>query len=256
MILLRSALYAGWFYGITIVLCLVSPFVRAFAPARTRAFATSWARLALRPLRPICGITWQVSGREHLPPEGPALIASMHQSAFDTLAWLLITPKPAYVVKRELTRIPLFGKMLLATRMIPVDRDAGAAAIRGLLRETDRAVNEGMQIVIFPEGTRVAPDARVPLQPGIAALAARTGLPVVPVVTNSGLHWGRRAFRKRPGTIQVTILPPIAAGTPRQTLMDRLEEAFAKGRENFVKPVDNSVGSARDGFSERGSNVS
>jgi 1-acyl-sn-glycerol-3-phosphate acyltransferase len=256
MILLRSALYAGWFYGITIVMCLVSPLVRVFAPGRTRAFATSWARLVLWPLRPICGITWQVTGRENLPPDGPTLIASMHQSAFDTLVWFLITPKPTYVLKRELTRIPLFGKMLLTTGMIPVDRDAGAAAIRGLLRETDRAVNEGMQMVIFPEGTRVAPGARLPLQPGIAAMAARTGLPVVPVVTSSGLYWGRRSFLKHPGTIQVTILPPIPSGTPRQTLMERLDAAFARGRENFVKPVDNSVGSARDGFSERGSNAS
>ncbi len=106
-------------------------------------------------------------------------------------------------------RVPLFGSLIAAAGMIPIDRDAGTAAIRILLRESDRAVREGMQIVIFPEGTRSEPGKPEPMQPGILALASRTGLPIVPVATDSGLCWGRRAFRKRPGTIHIVIGEPI-----------------------------------------------
>jgi 1-acyl-sn-glycerol-3-phosphate acyltransferase len=96
--------------------------------------------------------------------------------------------------------------------------------------------------VIFPEGTRAPPGARLPLQPGIAALAARTGLPVIPVATDSGICWGRRAFRKKAGIIHVAIGKPIPAGLPRDELMRRLDQAFAEGLPMSAAPVDNSVG--------------
>jgi 1-acyl-sn-glycerol-3-phosphate acyltransferase len=248
MIWLRSAVFNVWFYGLTVLLALASPLVRAFAPRHAIGYARCWIRLVLAGLRPICGITWQVTGLEHLPRQGPALIASMHQSAFDALVWALLAPRFSYVLKRELTRIPLFGPMLLDTGMIAVDRAAGATALRDLLRAADAAVAGERQIVIFPEGTRVAPGVRAPLQPGVAALAARTGLPVIPVVTDSGLHWGRRAFRKLPGVIHVAIQPPIEPGLKREALMARLERAFVSGAAGCAQPVDNSVGSAAAGL--------
>ena len=104
-----------------------------------------------------------------------------------------------------------------------------------------KAVAEQRQIVIFPQGTRVAPGEQVRLHPGIAALAARTGLPVIPVVTNSGRYWGRRAFRKRAGVIRIAVLPPIPAGLPREALMARLESVFADGPDLGDSAVDNSV---------------
>jgi len=195
-------------------------------------------------LKAICGITVTVTGREHLPQGGAALIASQHQSAFDTIVWLLLVPDATYVLKRELTRIPLYGTICRRLGMIAVDRDGGASAIRALLRAGDGAVADGRQIVIFPEGTRAPPGAVLPLHPGVAALATRTGLPVVPVVTDSGLRWGRRAFRKEPGVIHVAIQPPLPARLPRTELMARLAELYAAG----VVPVDNSVGAPLSGF--------
>ena len=115
------------------------------------------------------------------------------------------------MLKSELLRIPLFGPLMPLTGMIAVDRSGGANALRGLVREGERAMREGRQIVIFPEGTRAEPGAMLPLQPGVAALAARTRLPVIPVVTDSGHCWGRRAFHKRPGTIHIRVLKPIPA---------------------------------------------
>jgi 1-acyl-sn-glycerol-3-phosphate acyltransferase len=194
-----------------------------------------WARILCGAVRIICGIRFEVSGRAYLP-SGAALIASRHQSAFDTVVWLTLVPHCCYVLKRELLGIPLFGPLTQVTGMIAVDRSAGASAIRALLKEADRAVREGRQIVIFPEGTRSEPRQMLPLQPGIAALAARTGLPVIPVATDSGRFWGRRAFRKRPGTIRIIIRPPLPAGLPRDELMRRLAAGMTMPDEEIPHP--------------------
>jgi 1-acyl-sn-glycerol-3-phosphate acyltransferase len=245
MTVLRSLLFNLWFFGLTTVMSLGALALRAFAPRRAVPYAQAWVRLVLGGLRWLCGIDFEVTGLEHLPQDGPALIASMHQSAFDTLVWALLAPRFTYVVKRELTLIPLFGPMLTLTGMIAVDRAAGAAALRGMLRDAERAVAERRQIVIFPEGTRVAPGVRVALQPGVAALAAHTGLTVIPVATDSGRFWGRRAFRKQPGVIRIAVLPPIEPGLRRAALLERLEAAFATGSAALATPVDNSVGEPR-----------
>jgi 1-acyl-sn-glycerol-3-phosphate acyltransferase len=241
---LRSALFNLWFYGVTVLVAVAAIPVLAGPAAWSRGLARFWARTVLGGLKPICGITLAIGGREHLPGEGPAIIASQHQSAFDTIIWFLLVPDAAYVLKKELTRIPVYGALARKLGMIAVDRDAGAAAIRSLLRDGDKAVAAGRQIVIFPEGTRGAPGAHLKLHPGIAALAARTGLPVVPVSTDSGLRWGRRAFRKQPGTIHVTIHAPLPPKLKREDLMARLDAIYAAD----AKPVDNSVGVPLSGF--------
>lgn len=256
MILLRSLAFNLWLYGATLVLSLRYGLAGPDAASSRRA-GQAWARAVLGGLRVICRIDFVVTGAEHLPRGGAALIAPMHQSAFDTAVWVQLVPEFVYVLKKELTWIPLFGRMLGLAGMIAVDRRAGAAAIRGLMRGADAAVAAGRQIVIFPEGTRVAPGVRVKLQPGVAALAARTGLPVIPVVTDSGHFWGRRAFLKRPGTIRVAVLPPLPAGLGREDLMRRLDETFAAGyaalRGNSL--VDNSVGTPAENFAIQSSQV-
>jgi 1-acyl-sn-glycerol-3-phosphate acyltransferase len=237
---LRSAAFNVWFFGMTTVLVLASLPLRALAPGRAMDLVRLWARLALGGLRLLCGIRWEVAGGEHVPM-GAALIASQHQSAFDTIIWFLIAREPTYVLKKELLRIPLFGPLCHVSGMIPVDRSAGAAAVRDLVRAGAQAADAGRQIVIFPEGTRVEPGAQVQLQPGIAALATRTGLPVLPVITDSGQYWGRRAFRKHPGTIHIRVLPPLPAGLARPALLDALRTAYAQDPAGREIPVDNSV---------------
>jgi len=221
MILLRSIIFNIAFFGLTFVLTLVAMVLWAVAPSRELTMPMLWARTNVVLLRWICGIRVEVSGLHHIAP-GAAVIASRHQSAFDTFVWLTLVPRCCYVLKQELLRIPLFGKLIRHAGMIAVDRGAGSAALRSLLRSAERAVAEQRQIVIFPEGTRGPPGAMLPLQPGVAALAARVGLPVIPVATDSGLCWGRRAFWKRPGVIRIVIGPPIPPGTPRAELMQML----------------------------------
>ncbi len=234
------------FFGVTFILTLVATVMRFTAPSRTLDVPMLWSRWNLLFLRLICGIRLEVTGLEHIAP-GAALIASRHQSAFDTFVWLTLVPKCCYVLKKELLRIPLFGPLIARSGMIAVDRGAGGAAMRSLLREGERAVREQRQIVIFPEGTRGPPGAMLPLQPGVAALAARLRMPVIPVATNSGLCWGRRAFRKRPGVIRIAIGTPIPADTPRPVLMQLLQETMSRldppgTCRASSKPVDNPVG--------------
>jgi 1-acyl-sn-glycerol-3-phosphate acyltransferase len=227
MTFIRSTLFNVFFFAMTAIMTLgPATYIRYFAPERMLDLARLWARIMLRAVRIICGIRVDVRGLERLADNGPKLIASVHQSAFDTIVWLTLLPSCCYVLKQELLRIPLFGALLPIGGMIAVDRAGGASALRSLLREGERAARDGRQIVIFPEGTRSEPGTVLALQPGVAALAAKTGLPVYPVVTDSGAVWGRRAFHKRPGTIHIRILAPIAAETPRRALMECLRNAL------------------------------
>ncbi len=251
MILLRSALYNLYFWMVTAAMAVGSLPIRFFAPRLAPAYGKAWARTLNAGLGPLAGIRIAVTGREYLPKTGPALIASQHQSAFDTFVWLILLSRPSYVVKRELERIPLFGPMLRPTGQIAVDRSGGASAIRGLLREAAKAQAANRQIIIFPEGTRRAPNDVGRLRPGIAALAAHTGLPVIPVVTDSGRFWPRRAFRKRPGTIRIAILPPLPPGLPRNDLLDRLTDLYRAGVEAVGKSVEEPAGPFQDDRSNR-----
>ena len=239
MIVLRSAVFNAFFFGMTFVLTLYGTLLRVVAPRRLLRLAMLWAGMMLAAARVICGIRLVVVGQ---CPTGAALLASKHESAFDTLVWLTLLPNANYVLKRELLRVPLFGSLIRQTGMIAVDRDGGATALRGLLRDGGQAAREGRQIVIFPEGTRAEPGAVLPLQPGVAALSAHCGLPVIPVVTNSGRCWSRRAFRKSPGVIHIVLLPPIPAGTPRAQMLHRLETAFRMDTETAARLVEKSVG--------------
>jgi 1-acyl-sn-glycerol-3-phosphate acyltransferase len=242
MILVRSALFNLLFFGGTLILTLAGMVLRLVARRRVLGLAMLWARCMLWGARVICGIRLEVTGRRFLPSAGPALIASRHQSAFDTMVWLTLLPSCCYVLKQDLMRIPMFGMLIRDAGMIAIDRAGGAGALRHLLREADRAVREGRQIVIFPEGTRGEPGGVLPLQPGVAALAARTGLPVIPVITDSGHCWGRRAFSKRPGVVHIQVLPPIPAGEPREVLMRELAERLRRNITLEPMPVDKIVG--------------
>ena len=170
-----------------------------------------WARTSVWLLRVITGTRMEVRGEENIP-EGAVLVAGKHQSMWETFALLPLLDDPAVVLKRELTWIPIFGWFALKFQMLPVDRDAGAGALRRLIARAQQIVAAKRQILIFPEGTRRAPDAPPDYKPGAAALYLQLGVPCVPFALNSGLYWPRRKFLRYPGTIIVEFLPAIQPG--------------------------------------------
>jgi 1-acyl-sn-glycerol-3-phosphate acyltransferase len=228
---LRSfAFNAGWYLGSVLIALAGAPLL--LAPRRmVVAWARLWISFVLWWLRLTCGLTHRVVGLENLPA-GPAIIACKHQSSWETLAFTLLFRDIAIVLKRELLFIPVVGWAMARAGNIAVARGDGAAALRGLVRQAKATIAEGRSIVIFPEGTRVAPGDQRPYQVGTAALYRQLGVPVVPVALNSGLFWGRRQWVKRPGVITLEILPPIAPGLSREAFMkalrDRIEGATAR----------------------------
>jgi 1-acyl-sn-glycerol-3-phosphate acyltransferase len=244
---LRSGLYAIYFYAVTLVFGVAGIAVRRLARKHALGFAQAWVATLLAGLRPLCGIRIEVTGLGNLPAQGPALLASQHQSEFDTLVWMRLLKRPSYVMKQELTRTPLVGPMLVPAGMIPVDRAGGAASLRRLLHDTAAARDDGRQIVIFPEGTRVPPGERVALQPGIAAVAARTGLPVIPVATDSGMHWTRSRLRMKPGIIHIEIGPPISTGARRDQMLAAIEGFWRHAETARLEAVDKSVDAVAQG---------
>ncbi len=237
--LLRSALFNALFLFTAAVTAVVGLLLPRCAGRR---FVRRWAWLVLWLLRVTCGIRLRVTGLEHLP-EGACVIAAKHQSAFDTVVWLALAPRAIYVMKAELLRIPVWGRMARRFGAIGVDRAGGGTALKGMVREArSLAQAMGAQIVIFPEGTRTAPGERVPWQPGVAALAGATGLPVLGAATDSGRYWGKRAFRKRPGTVTVAVLPPLPPGLARAALMRELESGVEDASARLLGgDVDKSV---------------
>ena len=203
--------------------CLVHP-AAVFAAGRL------WSRVVLALLAGIVGLRYRAIGLERCPRG--ALYAVKHQSTWETMALPLMLGNPVYVLKRELTWVPLFGWYMKRIGAIPVDRSGGAKALRAMMAAARAAAAAKRPIVIFPEGTRTVPGERRAYQPGVAALYVRLELPVIPVALNSGLFWGRRQFIKRPGRIVVELLPAIPPGLDCETFMATLRERIegATGR--------------------------
>ena len=228
---LRSALFVmlalsfSALYAISLLPALLLP------RRRFQRLAALWCRGLIALLRACCGLRWRLLGGEHIPT-GAAIVASKHQSAWETLIFHVLLDDPVYVLKRELLSVPLLGWYLRKAGNIPIDRGAGFRALKAMLPVVDRALAGGAKVIVFPEGTRTAPGQRVPYQAGIAALYGRADVPVVPVALNSGLFWGRRRFLKRPGVISIEVLPPLPHGLPRvkflRELEDRIEAATAR----------------------------
>lgn len=231
MRMIRSLIYAVVFYANTaLFLVLGSPLLLgprrwAMMGLKAHAHASLWW------LRLIVGTRLEVRGRQRLP-DGPALIAAKHQSAWDTFALVTLFRDPAIVMKAELGWIPFYGWFSHKFRHIFVKRDRGPSALKALIRDARERVAAGREIVLFPEGTRRAPGAPPDYKPGVVALYEALDVPCVPVALNSGLFWPRRRWQRHPGTIVVEFLEPIPPDLPRaafrQVLIERIEGATSR----------------------------
>ncbi|PWG02523.1 lysophospholipid acyltransferase family protein [Sphingosinicella humi] len=220
---LRSALFALFFYpGTAGAVFLAFPAALLGREAVIRV-TYGWARWHRWCAAWLLGVRVRIEGR---PPRGAALVAAKHQSMFETIEMLLWLDRPAVVLKRELADLPGWGWVARRYGVIPVDRAGGAAALRRMLKAAQAAIAEGRPILIFPEGTRVAPGEQPPLQPGFAGLYRSLGLPVVPVALDSGRIWPKHRFIKRSGTVTVRFLKPISPGLSRPEIEGAVHAAI------------------------------
>lgn len=236
----RSALFDFWFYASMAVMGLV------FAPvalvSRNGAYFAMklFSAQAFIALRLLCGLRVEVRGTI---PRGRALVVSKHQSFLDVLIMMHRLERPAFVMKRSLIYAPVLGLYALRIGATPVDRSGGAQALRRMRQRlaAEAAAEPDRQIVIYPQGTRVPPGARLPYRSGVAALYAEEPDGCVPAATNAGAFWGRKSVLKRPGVAVVEFLEPIPPGLPRKALMTEIESRVEAASDRLLEEAKSAA---------------
>jgi 1-acyl-sn-glycerol-3-phosphate acyltransferase len=233
LVLVRSVVFNVVFY-LNLFAHLMAAIPTLVMPRRAiLAVATFWGRTNLVLLRVICGIKVDYRGLEKIPL-GPLLVASKHQSLWETFALLPLFHDPAFILKRELLWIPFFGWYAWKAGMIPVNRGKRAQALAEMTVRGREELGRNRQIVIFPEGTRRAPGADPSYKYGIVHLYAETGVSCLPIALNSGLFWPRRSFRRYPGTVVVEVLDPIAPGLDKPAFAERLQQTIETATARLI----------------------
>ncbi len=234
MILVRSVVFNLLFYCVLVLYLLVAiPYF--FLPRRAMiALARHWARTNLAMLRIICAIKVDFEGMEKIPA-GPLICASKHQSLWETFALVAIFDDPAYIMKRELMWIPLFGWATWKGGMIAVNRGARSAALAAMNEQAKTEIRKGRQLIIFPEGTRRPPGAEPKYKFGVAHLYSDIGVTCLPVALNSGLFWPRRSFMRYPGTVRVRMCDPILPGLDKEEFLKTLQHEIETATGELVE---------------------
>jgi 1-acyl-sn-glycerol-3-phosphate acyltransferase len=233
IILLRSLAFNVLFY-VNTLLYLIAALPTFFMPYRAIiAVAKSWARANLVLLRVVAGIDYEIRGLEKMP-SGPLIIASKHQSAWETFALLPLVSNPTFILKRELQWIPIFGWLTIKGRMVPVDRGGGSHALAAMIERARIELADNRQLIIFPEGTRRPAGAEPRYKLGVAHLYIAEGVPCVPIALNSGLFWPRRSLRRLPGTVVAEILDPIPPGLDKDAFASRLQNDLETATARLV----------------------
>ena len=233
MILVRSTLFQLVFYATFVVMMVLGLPCLLLPRGATIWLVKSWARVSVWLLRVLCGTRIEFRNIALLP-KGASILAVKHQSFLETFALITVLDDFAFVLKKELTAIPLFGWYAKASGQIGIDRDKRAATLAGLQRAVRDRLAAGRQVIIFPEGTRRTIGAPPAYKPGVALLVAECGVPCTPVALNSGLFWARHSFVRRPGTIVFEFLPPIASGLSKRAFMAALEQAIEPATDALV----------------------
>jgi 1-acyl-sn-glycerol-3-phosphate acyltransferase len=232
---IRSNIFAVlWtFWTAVFGLVLIGVIALGSQPKMVRSCTRLWARGVIFLLKWIVGITHQIEGLDNLPSE-PCLIVSNHQSAWETITYLLFFPEVAIITKIELLKIPIFGAFLKRSPMIPIDRDAGTKALRQMVEEGQLALEQGRSILIFPEGTRQAPGTPIEFKRGVELLYSKLNAPLLPVAMNSGLFWLPGNQTKRAGVIRVAIRPSVSAGQKPQEAIKAAEQKVQTALNNMA----------------------
>jgi 1-acyl-sn-glycerol-3-phosphate acyltransferase len=243
VILLRSILFNILFYSNVVLYLLIALPAAAMSPQAVVGVAKQWGRVNLWLLRHVCGLGVEWRGLEKIPPGG-LIVASKHQSAWETFALLTILDDPIYVLKRELMWIPVFGWCMRRAGMIPVDRGAGRAALSAMTARVRNALADRRQVIIFPEGTRRPAGAPPKYKFGVAFLYEACDSPCVPIALNSGLYWPRRRFLRFPGKVRVEVLDPILPGRDRNAFFTDLEQKLEAATARLIAEGLRELGEA------------
>jgi len=233
VLIVRSVAFNFLFY-LNLALHVIAAIPTFVVPRRVfMVMARSWGETSSWLSRVVAGITVELRGLERIP-RGAALVAAKHQSVWETFTLLTLFADPAYIFKRELQWIPIFGWYAWKSSMIPVDRAARGGAVAGMIARAREELGRGRQIIIFPEGTRTAPGAPPAYRQGIVQLYAAAGVPCLPVALNSGVFWPRRKFLRYPGTIVLEVLDPIPPGLDAQVFAQRLQHAIEGATASLI----------------------
>jgi len=206
--IIRCVLFEVLRITLTVIFATIAPLTAPLSARGRYRIITTWSKLVTITARLIVGIRYEVDGLENLP-KTPCVIMSKHQSAWETVAFQVFLPPQVWVLKKSLLWIPFFGWGLAMMNPIAIDRRNGPRALKKMLEQGKSRVLDGWYIVIFPEGTRVAPDETGDYQIGGAWLARKLNVPIVPIAHNAGKVWPKNAFLKKPGMISVVVGPPI-----------------------------------------------
>lgn len=233
MIIFRSVLFNVLFY-LVLAVYLIAAMPTLLLPRGALVWMVrAWAKTNFWMLRVICNIRMELRGFERLPA-GPLLVASKHQSLWETFALMTVFSDPAFILKRELMWIPFFGWCAKKAEMIPVDRGARSVALARMTEHAKIEIARDRQIIIFPEGTRRAPGAEPKYKYGVVHLYNELGVTCAPLALNSGLFWPRRSFRRYPGTITVELCEPIPPGLDKHAFFERLQNEVETATARLV----------------------
>ncbi|MCU7959314.1 MAG: 1-acyl-sn-glycerol-3-phosphate acyltransferase [gamma proteobacterium symbiont of Bathyaustriella thionipta] len=240
MVYLRSLLFFIWMVLTTlsfaIFFIVAGRFIRY---EKLCSIAAVWSRINLKSLKLLCGLDYQLNNWTAWPPQ-TYIYLSKHQSAWETIAFRSLLPHTQiWVLKKELMSVPFFGNALKRFRVIAIDRSSGRRAVKQIVEQGTAELDAGHCVIIFPEGTRVAPGERKRYGVGSALLAAKSGYPVIPIAHNAGVFWGRRGLKKYPGVIQLVMGEPIAT-------KGRKADAILKDVENWIEEQQEKLPQSRD----------
>ncbi|HSX74249.1 MAG TPA: 1-acyl-sn-glycerol-3-phosphate acyltransferase [Shinella sp.] len=235
MIVFRSVLFNTLFYlNLIAQMIVMTPAYFLLPRKKAYVIAKNWARSNHWLFDKVVGTTFEIEGLENIPGNGGYIFAPKHQSFWDAYALLPWLDDPFYILKRELTWIPLFGWYLKKQRMVPVDRSARGKVMAAVMQRTKDEMNSGRQLIIYPEGTRRPPGAPPEYKYGIARLYRDLQVPVVPVVMHPGLFWPRRKFIRYPGHFKVRILPAIGPGMDPDAFLAHLVEVMETASDRLL----------------------
>jgi len=242
MIRIRSAIFFVGMATSAVLFCPIAILSWPVPPVPRMRIIGLWARFICWWLRLTCNLHYEVEGLEHLPKH-PGVILSKHQSAWETIMFQVIFPPQIWALKREALWLPFFGWGLAATSPVAIDRSSPVKALERLLKQGREKISEGRWVVIFPEGTRMAPGEMGAYHPGGAMLAVKAKVPIVPVAHDAGRYWGKRSFLKKPGVVRVKIGPPISTDGKKARAVNEEAKAWIEQSMTALlgapeKPVD------------------